>query len=171
LSSLTRPVLWSGALGFTLVFGYLAFARLGWSPRVWGLIPLLFALGLVFMLDLRARIIPDVVTIPGIIYALGLSALQGQLPLGQAAFGALVGGSALLGVAVVSRGGVGGGDIKLMTMLGASIGWRAALVVLGLSQLAALVLVAALLVAHRAPSPFPIGALVAFLGAAALVAG
>jgi Flp pilus assembly protein protease CpaA len=153
------------------VFGYLAFARLGWSPRVWGLIPLLLALGLVFMLDLRARIIPDVVTIPGIIYALGLSVLQGHPPLGQAALGALVGGGVLLGVAIVSRGGVGGGDIKLMTMLGASIGWRAALVVLGLSQLAALVLVAVLLVARRAPSPFPIGALIAFLGAAALVAG
>jgi Flp pilus assembly protein protease CpaA len=66
---------------------------------------------------------------------------------------------------------VGGGDIKLMTMLGASTGWQAALAVLALSQLLALVLVAALLVVRRVPRPFPIGALIALLGAAALVAG
>ncbi|MGH7263670.1 MAG: prepilin peptidase [Candidatus Rokuibacteriota bacterium] len=134
------------------------------------LVPLLVALGLIAVLDLRARTIPDVITVPGIVYALAVSAVGGSPPLDQAALGALVGGGVLLLVAVVSRGGVGGGDIKLMAMLGAATGWQAALAILALSQLAAALVVVGLVLTRRARSPFPVGAVMAFFGSAVLMA-
>ncbi|KJU86422.1 peptidase A24A domain-containing protein, partial [Candidatus Magnetobacterium bavaricum] len=38
--------------------------------------------------------------------------------------GLLVGGGIFYVIAVVSKGGMGGGDIKLMAMLGAMFGWK-----------------------------------------------
>jgi prepilin signal peptidase PulO-like enzyme (type II secretory pathway) len=48
--------------------------------------------------------------------------------LGNAVLGALLGSGVFLVIAVLSRGGMGGGDIKLMAMIGAFLGWQAVLV-------------------------------------------
>lgn len=154
------------------MFSLLVFGRFGATARAWGLVPLVIALALIVVLDLRARIIPDVLTLPGLAYALALAATLGDPPLGHAALGALVGGAALLLLAVVSRGGVGGGDIKLVAMLGAALGGKAALLVFALSQIGAALVVLGMLLVRRgaARRPFPVGALIALLGALALVA-
>lgn len=133
----------------------------------WGLLlPILGALALVAVLDLQSRLIPDVVTLPALAYALAVAAARGLAPAGEAALGALVGGGVVLLVAVVSRGAMGGGDIKLMAMLGAALGWRQALVVLAASQLVGGAVALVLLAARRAhrKTRFPVGALIALLG-------
>jgi leader peptidase (prepilin peptidase)/N-methyltransferase len=91
---------------------------------------------LVVVLDLRIRLIPDVISLPGLAYALGLAALTERSPtLLQAALGALVGGGLVLLVAIVSRGGMGGGDIKLMAMVGGFLGWKAVILTTFLGSL------------------------------------
>ena len=120
------------------------------------------------VLDLRIRIIPDIITLPGLAYALGLAAVTVRSPtVLEAGLGALVGGGVVLLIAFVSRGGMGVGDIKLMAMLGAALGWRGALTALALSQ----VVVLGILVVHRRrPSRhLPVGALIALFGAVLLV--
>jgi leader peptidase (prepilin peptidase)/N-methyltransferase len=138
------------------------------APRWWQLLPLLGALALVVVLDLRIRIIPDIITLPGLAYALGLAAVAVRSPtVIEAALGALVGGGVVLLLAIVSRGGMGGGDIKLMAMLGAALGWRGALTALALSQV---VVLGILVVRRRRPARrLPVGALIALFGAVLLV--
>jgi Flp pilus assembly protein protease CpaA len=135
-------------------------------------LPLLAALAVIVVLDMRIRIIPDTITLPGLAYALGLAAVASHGPtLAEAGLGALAGGGLVLLVALVSRGGMGGGDIKLMAMLGAALGWRSAIAALAISQLVgAVIMLAIFVVRRRRPARhFPVGALIAFLGAVLLV--
>lgn len=158
------------ALGFAL----LALQRFGVTPRWWQLLPLLGALALIVVLDLRMRLIPDVITVPGLVYALGMAALTERDPtLAEAALGALVGGGLVLLVAIVSRGGVGGGDIKLTALLGAALGWRGAVMALAASQVAgAMIVLLIFAVRRRSPARHvPVGALIALIGAMLLMCG
>jgi len=86
-------------------------------------------------IDLDFQIIPDLITLPGI--AIGLIAGSFLLPdpflrsslLGYKAslIGFLTGGILFYGIAVISRGGMGGGDIKMMAMVGSFMGWKSVL--------------------------------------------
>jgi prepilin signal peptidase PulO-like enzyme (type II secretory pathway) len=147
---------------------------MGPTLRWWALLPLLGALGAIVVVDLTTRLIPDTLTLPGIVYGLLLAAgVAGGPSLAQAGLGALVGGGALLLLAIVSRGGVGGGDIKLVAMLGAAMGWEGALIAFALSQLLGGVVALGLLVAglaHRR-KVLPIGAIIALFGAVLLARG
>ncbi len=173
LALLRRPVSIIAVLGIALAFSVVAFLRFGWTPHFWGLVPLLITLALTLVLDLRAKIIPDVVTLPGIVYALALAAVLESPPFWEAVLGAVTGGGVLLLVAVVSRGAVGGGDIKLMAMLGAALGWKGALVVLAFSHVAGAIIALGLLIARRAGKrdSLPMGALISLLGAIMLLGG
>jgi len=152
----------------------LALQRFGATPRWWQILPLLAALALIVVLDLGTRLIPDAITLPGLVYALGLAALTERKPtLAEAALGALVGGGLVLLVAIVSRGGMGGGDIKLTAMLGAALSWRGALIALAGSQVAGAAIVLVILaVRRRRPGRHvPVGALIALFGAMLLIYG
>jgi hypothetical protein len=83
----------------------------------------------IIVLDLRTKVIPDVVTLPGIGYALALAGFVESPSLGPALLGGVAGGGIVFLMAVISRGTVGGGDIKLMAMLGAALGWKGAVAV------------------------------------------
>lgn len=88
----------------------------------------LFLLSLlaVFFIDLTHQIVPNAITYPGIVVGLLFAAGQGRFIEGLlAAAGA---GAFFLIVALVSRGGMGGGDIKLAMMMGAFLGWPAIVV-------------------------------------------
>ena len=173
LALLRQPVTVASVLGLALALSVIAFLRFGWTPELWGLVPLLTALAVTIVLDLRAKVIPDFVTLPGIVYALALAAVMESPPLSDAVLGAVVGGGLLLLLAMVSRGAFGGGDIKLMAMLGAALGWKGALVVLAFSQVAAALVALGLFIARRAGrrDPLPVGALISLLGAVILVTG
>lgn len=173
LALLRRPMSVAGVFGLALALSVVAFLRFGWTPQLWGLVPLLIVLAVIVVLDLRAKVIPDIVTLPGIVYALALAAVVETPPLREAVLGAVAGGGILLLLAVVSRGAFGGGDIKLMAMLGAVLGWKGALLVLAFSQVAAALVALGLLIARRAGrrDPLPVGAFISLFGALMLLGG
>jgi len=125
-------------------------------------------------IDIERRIIPDEITLPGTV--LGclagllfphlhdagdpvLKLVYGPLPLpawGLAAsvFGALVGGgfiylSGVLGRIIFRKEAMGMGDVKLMAMVGAFLGWKTALAAIFLGCLYGAVLGVALIVVRR----------------------
>jgi leader peptidase (prepilin peptidase) / N-methyltransferase len=125
------------------------------------------ALVIVTFIDLEHQIVPDVISLPGIVVGLTWSALNrwvfgGSHPAStgfsppaplDALLGLLVGGGILYLVAVLSRGGMGGGDIKLIAMVGALLGWRAALGTLT-GSIIALFLLASGKKGRKDPMPF-----------------
>jgi leader peptidase (prepilin peptidase) / N-methyltransferase len=173
LTLLHRPASVAGIVALALPFSAIAFLRFGWTLRLWCLVPLLIALAVIIVLDLRTKFIPDVVTLPGIVYALAVTAFVQGPSLGQALLGAIVGGGIVFLIAVVSRGAVGGGDIKLMAMLGATLGWKGALAVLAFSQVAAALVALGLLITRRAGrhDRLPVGSIISLLGAVMLLGG
>jgi len=101
-----------------------------WVAVAYGL--LYSALLVVAGTDLSHKIIPNAVTLPGIV--LGLVCATTILPLGflNSLLGILIGGGILWLLAWVSpylfgKEGMGGGDIKLLAMIGAFLGWKPAL--------------------------------------------
>jgi leader peptidase (prepilin peptidase)/N-methyltransferase len=91
-----------------------------------------------FFIDLKHRIIPDVLTFPGIILGFLLSFVVKSPSFLNSLLGILVGGgmfylAAVLGELIFKKESMGGGDIKLAMMLGAFLGWQKILLVLLLS--------------------------------------
>jgi prepilin peptidase CpaA len=71
-------------------------------------------------MDLRARRIPNVVTLPGLVAGLALAGIMERgLPSGALAGAGL---ALLVSFPLVALGGLGGGDAKLMTAVGAFVG-------------------------------------------------
>jgi prepilin signal peptidase PulO-like enzyme (type II secretory pathway) len=171
LALLRRPASVAAVLALALTFSAIAFLRFGWTPRLWCLMPLLIALAVIIVLDLRTKVIPDVVTLPGIGYALALAGFVESPSLGPALLGGVAGGGIVFLIAVISRGAVGGGDIKLMAMLGAALGWKGAVAVLALSQVAAALVALGLLIARRAGrhDELPVGAIISLFGVVMLL--
>jgi leader peptidase (prepilin peptidase)/N-methyltransferase len=90
------------------------------------------ALTLISFIDLSHRIIPDVISLPGIVIGVIISWLHPQMSIIKSLIGLLVGGGSLYLVAVVyelvtKKEGMGGGDVKLLAMIGAFIGWKGVL--------------------------------------------
>jgi leader peptidase (prepilin peptidase)/N-methyltransferase len=80
-------------------------------------------------IDIDHKIIPDIITIPGIPIGLAASFVLPAMTFKSSLMGLLVGGGSLLLVAwiyslVTRKEGMGGGDIKLLGMIGTFIGWK-----------------------------------------------
>jgi len=87
---------------------------------------LTYALLVVTVIDLKHQIIPDVVTIPGIVTGILINTFD-NVGILKAILGLLIGGGSLFFVSwfyflLTKREGMGGGDIKLMSMIGAWLG-------------------------------------------------
>jgi leader peptidase (prepilin peptidase)/N-methyltransferase len=114
------------------LFSIMLLVRYGISALYLIYLTLFASLTLVSFIDLPHRIIPDVISVPGIFIGLAISLLHPQMSIKDSLIGVLVGGGTLYIVAsvyhmVAKREGMGGGDIKLMAMIGAFIGWKGVL--------------------------------------------
>jgi leader peptidase (prepilin peptidase)/N-methyltransferase len=92
-------------------------------------------------IDLDHQIIPDVISLPGIPVFFLAAVFVMNLRFLDAFLGFLIGGGVLYGVAffyelITKREGMGGGDIKLLAMIGAFLGWQSLLFVLLISSFA-----------------------------------
>ncbi len=126
--------------GITALCSLLLFMRFGISLSYLFYFCFVAALIAITVIDLYHQIIPDVISLPGI----GVG-LLGSLALPEHTFfdsliGGIVGGGSLFLVAVLyrwvaKREGMGGGDVKLLAMIGAFLGWKAVILTILLSSL------------------------------------
>jgi leader peptidase (prepilin peptidase)/N-methyltransferase len=90
------------------------------------------ALLVITFIDIDHQIIPDLITLPGIPIFFAASLVLPQITLVESILGILIGGGSLFLVAwfyhlLTHKEGMGGGDIKLLAMMGAVIGWQGVL--------------------------------------------
>lgn len=140
---------------------------------VYGAMALLLATALVIVtfIDLDHKIIPDAITLPGIVVGGLASSFFTSVGLGNALLGIVLGGGLCLVIAILSRGGMGGGDIKFVAMIGAFLGWRGVCVTLFLGACSgALVGIGLLLLKKKGrKDPLPFGPFLALGALAALL--
>src|SRR5262249_35076582 len=136
------------------------------------------ALLIVSCIDLAHTIIPDAITLPGIVVGLGTSLWLTPVGVRSAVLGVILGGGlfllmAVLSVVILKREGMGGGDIKLIAMLGAFLGWQAVLVTIFLAAVfGACVGLALILLRRKGRSePLPFGPFLALGALLAMVWG
>ena len=112
----------------------------GATPRALSGAVLLTFLLAIALIDARHFLIPDELSLGGLAIGFLLSILPGPPSVPESAIGSIVGGGllwivAIVGSAALGREAMGGGDIKLMAMLGAFLGWQGALLTIFLGAL------------------------------------
>jgi leader peptidase (prepilin peptidase)/N-methyltransferase len=123
--------------GVLFVAGYWIY---GWTPMLAVRLAFACAMVVLFAIDLRHHLLPNVITLPGIVVGFLLSIF---LPPGWQAslIGLIAGGGVLFAIAegyYRLRGieGLGMGDVKMLAMIGAFLGWKLMLVTLILASFA-----------------------------------
>ena len=149
----------------------------GWTPLL--AVRLLFAAAMValFAIDLEHHLLPDAITLPGIIVGMIASAV---LPPGlrDAFIGVLLGGGVLWAIGEAyyrysGQEGMGGGDVKMLAMIGAFLGWQMVIVTLVFSSIAGSVIGLAVIAIKRGGMKYalPYGTFLAIAGIAASLWG
>jgi leader peptidase (prepilin peptidase)/N-methyltransferase len=121
---LVTAAIWAGSV---YVFGF--------TPHAAQAVVMMSILLAVAITDGREYVIPDELSLGGVIAGLAMSFLPGSpTPVGSL-IGVLVGGGVLWVIAVIGtkmfgEDAMGGGDIKLMAMIGAFVGWQGTLLTL-----------------------------------------
>jgi leader peptidase (prepilin peptidase)/N-methyltransferase len=126
--------------GVTGVSSLLLFLRYG--PSLSYLIYFLFVAVLIVItaIDLYHQIIPDVISLPGMGVGLLSSLILSDIDFLNSLLGILLGGGSLFLVGtlyqwIFKREGMGGGDVKLLAMIGAFLGWKAVILTILISSL------------------------------------
>lgn len=142
--------------GFCSVFVFYYFQE--WVPYIFYYIFLISPLIIVTFIDLEHRLIPDVITIPGIVvgaasqFILMHGSVQSiSLSIG---LGIIVGGGflAIVGYGyelIKKREGLGGGDVKLAAMFGAFFGWKGVVFILFISSIVGSIVGIILIIAYK----------------------
>jgi len=113
---ITALLLLAGFFKFGLTFDFLIYTVV--APT----------LVIITAIDIEHQIIPDVITLPGIV--LGLAAGSYTIGYIDSFSGLLLGGGLFYLLAVLSNGGMGGGDIKYIAAAGALVGWQKVLLII-----------------------------------------
>ncbi|MDE2028806.1 MAG: prepilin peptidase [Candidatus Omnitrophica bacterium] len=124
----------------TGVVFFLFWTYYGMRPVLWPYLVMVSGFIVATFVDFEHRIIPDEVSVGGMIAGLVFSLIVPQLHgvtspfwgLGLSLLGILVGGGiiylmGMIGDFVFKKETMGGGDVKLMAMIGAFMGWKLAL--------------------------------------------
>jgi len=87
------------------------------------------ALIIIAFIDLNEEIVPDVVSLPGIVIGFIVSFFVPYISFINSGLGVIVGGGIILiigmaGSVIFKKEAMGGGDVKLAAMIGAFLGWR-----------------------------------------------
>ena len=121
IETVTAVLLLAGFFKFGPSFDFLVYAVV--AP----------ALVIITAIDIEHQIIPDVITLPGI--ALGLVVGTYTIGYADSLLGFFAGGGLFYLLAVLSNGGMGGGDIKYIAAVGALLGWQKVLLVIFIGSL------------------------------------
>ena len=113
---ITALLLLAGFFKFGLTFDFLVYFVL--APT----------LVIITVVDIKHQIIPDVITLPGL--ALGLAAGSYSIGYANSFMGFLLGCGLFYLLAILSNGGIGGGDIKYIAAAGAFVGWQKVLLII-----------------------------------------
>jgi len=124
----------------TALMSLLLLLKFGLSFKYLSSFIFICALIVITFIDLRNQIIPDVISLPGIPVFFFLAVFCMNLTVWESLLGILIGGGCLFAVAflyeiITKREGMGGGDIKLLAMLGAFLGWKSLFFILFVSSL------------------------------------
>ena len=84
---------------------------------------------IISFIDLKEQIVPDVISLPGIVLGFIISFFVPYISFINSGLGILVGGGIILiiglaGSVIFKKEAMGGGDVKLAAMIGAFLGWR-----------------------------------------------
>ena len=112
------------------------------------------ALIALFMIDLEHQILPDVITLPGIVIGVALSLFLPPGPI-ESLIGVLLGGGLLWAIAEAwfrlrKVDAMGFGDVKMLAMVGAWLGWKMVVLTFVLSSMMGGLVGAVLLASRRA---------------------
>lgn len=123
----------------TALSSFFLFITFGVSLSFFYYFSFVAALIAITVIDLYHQIIPDVISLPGIVIGLLGSLVIPQITFWSSLIGVLSGGGSLFLVATVyqwlfKREGMGGGDVKLLAMIGAFLGWKAVILTIFLSS-------------------------------------
>lgn len=130
-----------------------------------------------FAIDLRHRVLPDVITFPGIAVGFAASCF---LPPGwlSSMIGIVVGGGVLFAIAeayyrVRGQQGLGMGDVKMLAMIGAFLGWRLMVLTLVFASFAGTIVGVSLVASGRSnlQMALPFGTFLAVGGIVAAAVG
>ena len=121
IEAVTAVLLLTGFFKFGLSFDFLVYIVL--APT----------LVIITAIDIEHQIIPDIITLPGI--ALGLAVGTYTIGYLDSLLGFFVGGGLFYLLAVLSNGGMGGGDIKYIAAVGALLGWHNVLLIIFIGAL------------------------------------
>ncbi len=96
---------------------------------------------IISFIDIDHQIIPDIFSLPGIFIFSTVCFFMPEMSFIDSLFGILVGGGSLYLIALTyyllkKTEGMGGGDIKLLAMIGAAIGWEGVLFTIFVGSLA-----------------------------------
>lgn len=132
-----EPISWQYPLvealnGVFYLFTFYWFG-LSWLTLIYALF--ISAMLVVAIVDFQHKIIPDEISIGGIPVGLALAILILPLSWIDSLLGILIGGGILFAVSriwliVFKEEGMGDGDIKLMAMVGAFLGWKIAILII-----------------------------------------
>jgi leader peptidase (prepilin peptidase)/N-methyltransferase len=125
----------------TALLALLLFIKFGLTLKFLVFFIFIAVLIVITFIDLDHQIIPDILTLPGIPIFFLAAIFLVKIPWMEALIGLLIGGGVLLAIAFVyelltKREGMGGGDIKLLAMIGGFLGWKSLIFILLFSSLA-----------------------------------
>lgn len=156
----------------TAMLTLLLFLKFGLSLNFFTFFIFTAVLIVITFIDWDHQIIPDILTLPGIPIFFLAAVFIVRIPWMEALLGLLIGGGVLFIIAFVyelitKREGMGGGDIKLLAMIGGFLGWKSLIFILLFSSLSGAVIGVAAMIIKKQDTKYaiPFGP---FLSAAAV---